>query len=417
MAVAAPREPVAFGPVQMKTRDDPARNSEHAIGLIRQAAASGATLICLPELFGSRYFCQVEDTANFDLAESVPGPTTDRLAVLAAELDVVIIASVFERRAAGLFHNTAAVLDGKRGYLGKYRKMHIPDDPRYHEKFYFAPGDLGFQGAANDNGPVEGVKIVGVTPGTGAANDNGPVEGVKIVGVTPGTAAEDAGLRAGDIITAINGDSMSAASAREAGRLITDFMAGVEQGDILEVEYLRDGKVGSVEVEPRPVEMRTYAFGGMPRDFSMPAVPDVHVSPEIVEKFSNRFVFAWPGNVWADMELVELNEGLGKYFGADSGVLVVSAPESDSLQLEDGDVIVSIDGREPTSVRHALRILGSYQPGESLELQILREKRKRTLEIEVPDNRQSMRWEQAPAPRPAVAPRAPAPPRPGSEKT
>jgi S1-C subfamily serine protease len=261
-----------------------------------------------------------------------------------------------------------------------------------------------------DGSPRLGVNV-------GAANDNGPVEGVKIVGVTPGTAAEDAGLRAGDIITAINGDSMSAASAREAGRLITDFMAGVEQGDILEVEYLRDGKVGSVEVEPRPVEMRTYAFGGMPRDFSMPAVPDVHVSPEIVEKFSNRFVFAWPGNVWADMELVELNEGLGKYFGADSGVLVVSAPESDSLQLEDGDVIVSIDGREPTSVRHALRILGSYQPGESLELQILREKRKRTLEIEVPDNRQSMRWEQAPAPRPAVAPRAPAPPRPGSEKT
>ena len=95
---------------------------------------------------------------------------------------------------------------------------------------------------------------------------------------------------------------------------------------------------------------------------------------------AGNFRFAWAGNVWADMELVELNEGLGKYFGTDTGVLVVSAPESDSLQLEDGDVIVTIDGREPTSVRHALRILGSYQAGESLEIQILREKKKRTLE-------------------------------------
>jgi hypothetical protein len=194
----------------------------------------------------------------------------------------------------------------------------------------------------NDGRPRLGVNI-------GEENSDGPVEGVSIVGVTPGSAADDAGLRAGDVITAINDETMSANAASEATRLILDFMKGVEEGDILQVEYLRDGKVGSVEVEPRPVEIRTYAFGGIPRDFSMPSMPQVHVAPEMVEKFRNSFTFSWPGNVWAGMELVELNEGLGKYFGADTGVLVVSAPESNAMQLEDGDVIRKIDGREPTS--------------------------------------------------------------------
>jgi N-carbamoylputrescine amidase len=133
------------GLVQMAMTDSPEENLEHAIGMVKQAVAAGATLVCLPELFRSRYFCQVEDAASFGLAEAVPGPTTDKLAALAAELDVVLVASLFERRAAGIFHNTAAVLDGQRGYVGKYRKMHIPDDPRYFEKFYFSPGDLGFK--------------------------------------------------------------------------------------------------------------------------------------------------------------------------------------------------------------------------------------------------------------------------------
>lgn len=255
----------------------------------------------------------------------------------------------------------------------------------------------------NDGRPRLGVNI-------GEENSDGPVEGVSIVGVTPGSAADDAGLRAGDVITAINDETLSANAAGEATRLILDFMEGVEEGDILQVEYLRDGKVGTVEVEPRPVEMRKYAFGGLPRDFSMPSMPKVHVAPEVVEKLRNSFTFSWPGNVWAGMELVELNEGLGKYFGADAGVLVVSAPESNTMQLEDGDVIRKIDGREPTSVRHAIRILGSYQPGEKLELEILRDKKKRTLDIEMPDDRSSMIF-QAPLPaRPASAPRpAPAP--------
>ena len=145
MSSKALRDNVVVGLVQMAMSDSVERNMEHAVDLVRQAAAAGAELVCLPELFRSRYFCQAEDAANFDLAESVPGLTTNMLGELAAELDVVVVASLFERRAAGLFHNTTAVIDGKSGYAGKYRKMHIPDDPRYYEKFYFAPGDLGFK--------------------------------------------------------------------------------------------------------------------------------------------------------------------------------------------------------------------------------------------------------------------------------
>lgn len=241
---------------------------------------------------------------------------------------------------------------------------------------------------------------LGVT--VGDDQENGPVEGVRIMAVTPGSAADDAGLRAGDILTSVNDESLSADDGGEAAQLLVEFMGGVEEGDVLTVEYLRGGKVGSVEVEPRPVEMRGFSFFGAPRDFTLPDVPEIHVAPGDVDALVNRFDFRWLGNAWGDMELVALNEGLGKYFGTDSGLLVVSAPESDALQLEDGDVIQKIDGREPTSVRHALRILSSYQPGETLTLEIMRDKRKQTLSIEVPDNRSSMA---SPAPRPAVATR------------
>jgi C-terminal processing protease CtpA/Prc len=248
----------------------------------------------------------------------------------------------------------------------------------------------------------------------GGEDSDGPVEGVLVLGVTPGSAAEDAGLRAGDIITSINDESLSADDPEAATQRILDFMSGVEEGDILDVEYLRDGKVGMVEVEPHAVHKQVFSFRGFPEDFSM---PDVHVAPKVVEEFSNNFTFAWTSNVWSDMELVELNEGLGKYFGADSGVLVVSAPESKALQLEDGDVIRKIDGREPTSVRHAMRILSSYQAGESLEIEILREKKQRKLDIEMPDDRTGMRFE-APMPvQPASAPRPVRAPSPASEKT
>ena len=138
--------------IQMRCAADPAENLQRALEFTRQAARAGARLICLPELFGSRYFCQSEDSAHFGLAEPVPGPGTEAFAAIAAEFDATIVISLFERRAPGLFHNTAAVLDGRNGYAGKYRKMHIPDDPRYYEKYYFTPGDLGFQSFATGAG-------------------------------------------------------------------------------------------------------------------------------------------------------------------------------------------------------------------------------------------------------------------------
>lgn len=136
---------VNIGLVQMSCSENVADNMQKAISGIREAAAKGAQIVCLQELFTSLYFCDVEDHENFKLAEAIPGPSTDTLSAVAKELGVVIIASLFEKRAAGLYHNTTAVLDADGTYLGKYRKMHIPDDPGYYEKFYFTPGDLGYK--------------------------------------------------------------------------------------------------------------------------------------------------------------------------------------------------------------------------------------------------------------------------------
>jgi len=132
------------GLVQMACAADPQENLQRALARVEEAARAGAQVVCLPELFRSRYFPQREDAASFDLAEPVPGPTTEAMAQAAKKLGVVIIAPVFERRAAGVYHNSAAVLDADGRLAGLYRKMHIPDDPAYYEKFYFTPGDLGF---------------------------------------------------------------------------------------------------------------------------------------------------------------------------------------------------------------------------------------------------------------------------------
>ena len=133
------------GLVQMAMTADPSENLQRALSLVEQAAGSGAQVICLPELFASQYFCQREDPALFDLAETIPGPSTEALGSLARAKRVSIVASLFERRAAGLYHNTVALIDTEGKVAGLYRKMHIPDDPAYYEKFYFTPGDLGFR--------------------------------------------------------------------------------------------------------------------------------------------------------------------------------------------------------------------------------------------------------------------------------
>jgi len=136
---------VKVGLVQMSCTANKEQNLQKAVSKVREAAQQGAQIVCLQELFTSLYFCDEENYDNFALAEAIPGPSTDTLSSLAAELNVVIIASLFEKRAKGVYHNTTAVLDADGAYLGKYRKMHIPDDPGFYEKFYFTPGDLGYK--------------------------------------------------------------------------------------------------------------------------------------------------------------------------------------------------------------------------------------------------------------------------------
>ncbi len=140
--------------VQMRCGPDPEANFKRAVEFIRDAAKQGAQIICLPELFRSQYFCQSQEHKNFELAEEVPGRSTSALEKVAGELGVVIIASLFEKRSAGVYHNTAAIIDADGKFLGKYRKMHIPDDPLYHEKFYFTPGDLGFRAWETTRGKI-----------------------------------------------------------------------------------------------------------------------------------------------------------------------------------------------------------------------------------------------------------------------
>jgi N-carbamoylputrescine amidase len=136
---------IKLGLIQTGVSPDPAANLKKTVALIERAAKSGAKIICTQELFRSQYFCQTEDHKNFLLAEKIPGPSTDAFQKLAKKHRVVIVASLFEKRASGVYHNTAAVIDADGSLLGIYRKMHIPDDPLFYEKFYFTPGDLGFK--------------------------------------------------------------------------------------------------------------------------------------------------------------------------------------------------------------------------------------------------------------------------------
>src|SRR5262249_34330267 len=154
MSAASAAKKFSIGLVQMSCSNDPKSNLEKAVARVEEAARAGAEVICLPELFRSQYFCQKEDVATFDLAEAVPGPSTEALSKAAKANRVAVIAPVFERRAAGIYHNSAAVIDSDGRILGLYRKMHIPDDPAYYEKFYFTPGDLGFPAFDTASGRV-----------------------------------------------------------------------------------------------------------------------------------------------------------------------------------------------------------------------------------------------------------------------
>jgi C-terminal processing protease CtpA/Prc len=264
-----------------------------------------------------------------------------------------------------------------------------------------------------NRGPVLGVTI-------GGDDSDEPVEGVKIRGVSPGGAAEEAGLRSGDIITTVNDESLAADNAGAATDKLLDFMEGVEAGDTLDIEYLRNGKTGEVELTPRPFNAHAFAFEWDGGDFTAPDV-EVHVDPSVRGGFANKYIWIDHEGGFGSMEMVKLTERLGSYFGTDEGLLIVRAPNNEDLKLEDGDVILNIDGREPTSVSHALRILGSYQAGESLEIEIMRDKRKRKLDIVMPDTRRSGVVAPTPpgavvAPRAVIAPRAAPAPRPSADR-
>jgi N-carbamoylputrescine amidase len=150
MTAATGERKVKVGIVQMQCSESADVNMAKALDMTSDAVVKGAEVICLPELFRSRYFCQSEDDAHYALAEKIPGPSTDAFLALARDNDVTILVSLFEMRAPGLYHNATALVDGARGYVGMYRKMHIPDDPRYYEKYYFTPGDLGFKNFSTD---------------------------------------------------------------------------------------------------------------------------------------------------------------------------------------------------------------------------------------------------------------------------
>src|SRR6185437_12093567 len=152
-SMANPRN-YKVGLIQMSMGPDPEANFSAALNRIRQAATQGANIVCLPELFRAQYFCQREDLRLFDLAEPIPGPSTEKLAEVARESGIAIVASLFERRAAGLYHNTAVTLNSDGAVAGIYRKMHIPDDPLYYEKYYFTPGDLGFHSTNTSFGRI-----------------------------------------------------------------------------------------------------------------------------------------------------------------------------------------------------------------------------------------------------------------------
>ena len=158
---------ITVGLVQMACSSDVDKNLASAIESICAAAKKGAQIICLPELFLTQYFCQTEDTQNFSLAESLPGPTSETLSKLAKELEVVLIVPLFEKRTEGIYHNTALVIDADGSIAGTYRKMHIPDDPCFFEKFYFTPGDTGFKSFPTRYGRV-GVLIC--PPGWGPSS-------------------------------------------------------------------------------------------------------------------------------------------------------------------------------------------------------------------------------------------------------
>jgi S1-C subfamily serine protease len=197
-------------------------------------------------------------------------------------------------------------------------------------------------------------------------------DGVLVVSVSPGGGADQAGIETGDVIMAMDGAAFDGSAGGSPAELLIGQMANVDPGDAVVLTIMRDGESGDIEVEAQASRAQRFAFGRSPGGRGD--------GP----RFAPGFPFRAPLGRWADMELVELTPGLGTYFGTDTGVLVVRAPQDSTLTLQDGDVIVEISGRAPMGVGHALRILNSFEPGEQLEFTIMRNQRRQTLEVELP---------------------------------
>lgn len=221
--------------------------------------------------------------------------------------------------------------------------------------------------------------------------------GAELSAVTPGGPADEAGLQVGDIITRVDGESLASTSRRERpGDRLIRLIGDNEPGDTLRVEYRRDGQTRTANVVVRDMGLTGYSFGFGDGDsatvfrFEEPVLPRRYVEPPRMDFGTPLLGFLPRG--WLDMELVTLNEELGAYFGATQGVLVVRAPEEASLNLRSGDVILNIDGREPSSPAHALRIMRSYEPGETMRIEVMRDKRRQTITATVPERDGGFFW-------------------------
>ena len=247
------------------------------------------------------------------------------------------------------------------------------------ELYGYTTGPMNFVVNSAPRRAMLGINIGGTLQG-------GKSDGVEVLGVTPDGPADKAGLKAGDIILKIDDVPLADNSGAASSEKLSRYLAGKESGDKVELEYIRDGKTSRLTVETRAMQppMFTRLNVAPHMNFSTPA-------PVISGPWNPINVVRM--NRWGDMELAELTPGLGKYFGTEKGVLVVKAPTEKTLQLEDGDVILNIDGREPNDPMHALKILQSYDNGESMELQIMRDKRRRKLEVTMPE-----RYEDFPEP-------------------
>ncbi len=202
-------------------------------------------------------------------------------------------------------------------------------------------------------------------------------DGVLVAGVSPGGPADESGVETGDMIIAIDAAALTGSGVSSPSEILIGQMAHVNPGEVVVLRIIRDDEETDIEVEARPFAAQYFIGPGGP-DGPFPQ-GDFRTRPPLLQSFD----FTIPVGRWADMELVELTPALGAYFGTDEGILVVSAPSDDALELQDGDVIVEIGGRKPTSTAHAMRILGSFEPGETLELTIMRNQRRQTLELEL----------------------------------